>query len=102
MQRTVKGVEVTLAKVELKDGNITASNLVAEKYANVTEEKAETKATKKHRGYATLKTTKFNKLYYLPDEVFFEHAIEIPEGMSVNEYLKANNMEADEVDETEG
>lgn len=77
MQRTVKGIRVHLAKMEMCDGAIVVADTKTETFTNTDEKTAIKKATKKNIGYGVVSTENFETLYKLDDEIFFKYAVEV-------------------------
>ena len=77
MQRTVKGVKVTLAKVELVNGELAMTDSLVLTFANTDEKTAIKKAQKKYNGYGVVSCDRFEQLYMLDDDIFFKYAIPV-------------------------
>lgn len=74
MQRTVKGVRVNLAKMEMVDNQIAIADTKTVTFANTDEKTAIRKATKLNVGYGVVSVEPFEQLYILDDEIFFKYA----------------------------
>lgn len=74
MQRTVKSTVLTVAKVEMINGEITTHTHEI-KVNGVTDEKIATRKAKKEFGdFVVLASTITEDLYVLEDEIFFKYA----------------------------
>ena len=86
MQRTVKGIRVTLAKVEINNGHLEMTDNVIMTFTNTDETTAIKRAQKKYNGYGVVSCTPFEQLYVLDDEIFFKYAT--PVNTATNEVEK--------------
>ena len=74
MQRTVKGIRVNLAKMEMVEGAIVVADTKTITYSNTDEKTAIKRATKANIGYGVVSTEPFEQMYVLDDEIFFKYA----------------------------
>lgn len=73
MQRTVKATEITFAKVEMVNGELT-THLETKEIPETDEKKAIRKLTKEVGNVAIVSTRTVENLWVLDDEIFFKYA----------------------------
>ena len=77
MQRTVKGLKVTLAQSVLIDNGEVKTKVFEVKVNETDENKALKKLIKIYGNLQALKFEKFEQLYFLDDDTFFKYAVPV-------------------------
>ena len=77
MQRTVKGIRFVYAVTEMDESGNVSARVEKIEVMETDEKKALKKAIKMVGLFNPLKVEKFEKLYVLDDEIFFQHAREV-------------------------
>lgn len=77
MQRTVKGLNVTVAQSKIDESGQVKTEIFKIKVNETDEKKATRYLTKVYGNLQALKFEKFEQLYFLDDETFFKYAVPV-------------------------